>query len=341
MFSTTSLLPRFSRSHLIYHISTSTFSLPLLLFHVFLVYILSTTSSLRHFLCHIFSTKSLRPHLLPFTLLHLLCHIFSSTSPRPHSTFTSFSLYLIYHILSTTPPVPRLAYIFFTTSSSTYPPLHYFTISMSLLLHLHKIFHISSPIFFCTSPIHYSSHLLYTLSHLLLPHLPPSPHLPLPELLLYSFSSLCFQNITLNTSPFLHTLSSSTSTLSYYLHYIFPPNFLFPTAHASPLPTPCLPKPSPPLSPPPPSCSLSLEYKFLILFPLGLVLGSSCSLSLAFPEPEFVNIIRSPGIDSQPGGSVLQPYLTYRSARLHRLTESITWNQFLGSLNVYKFGLCS
>jgi hypothetical protein len=31
--------------------------------------------------------------------------------------------------------------------------------------------------------------------------------------------------------------------------------------------------------------------------------------------------------------------LSYRPARLHRLTESIPWNRFLGYLNVYKFGL--
>jgi hypothetical protein len=43
------------------------------------------------------------------------------------------------------------------------------------------------------------------------------------------------------------------------------------------------------------------------------------------PEPEFVNILRSPGINSQPGGSVRQPYLTYRPAWLHRLAESIPW----------------
>jgi hypothetical protein len=29
--------------------------------------------------------------------------------------------------------------------------------------------------------------------------------------------------------------------------------------------------------------------------------------------PEFVSLLRSPGIDSKPG----QPYLTFRSARLH------------------------
>jgi hypothetical protein len=36
--------------------------------------------------------------------------------------------------------------------------------------------------------------------------------------------------------------------------------------------------------------------------------------------------LRSPGIDT---------------GRLHRLAESIPWNRFLGSLNVYKFGLWS
>jgi hypothetical protein len=41
------------------------------------------------------------------------------------------------------------------------------------------------------------------------------------------------------------------------------------------------------------------------------------------------------GIDSQPGGPVRQPYWTYQPARLHRLAD-----RFLGSLNVYKFGLC-
>jgi hypothetical protein len=31
--------------------------------------------------------------------------------------------------------------------------------------------------------------------------------------------------------------------------------------------------------------------------------------------------------------------LSYRAARLHRLAESIPCNRFLGSLNVYKYGL--
>ncbi len=58
-----------------------------------------------------------------------------------------------------------------------------------------------------------------------------------------------------------------------------------------------------------------------------------------FPEPEFVNLLRSQGVDSQPGGPVRQPYMTYRPARLQRLAESIPWNRFLGFLKVYKSGL--
>jgi hypothetical protein len=36
-------------------------------------------------------------------------------------------------------------------------------------------------------------------------------------------------------------------------------------------------------------------------------------------EPVFVNLLRSPGIDSQPLGSVRQPYLSYRPAWLQEL----------------------
>jgi hypothetical protein len=51
-------------------------------------------------------------------------------------------------------------------------------------------------------------------------------------------------------------------------------------------------------------------------------------------EPKFVNLLRSPGIDSEPSGLVKQPYLTYWPARLHRLSESIPWNRFFGSIPV-------
>ncbi len=40
-------------------------------------------------------------------------------------------------------------------------------------------------------------------------------------------------------------------------------------------------------------------------------------------EPIFVSLLRSPGIDSQPGGPVRQPFLMYRPARLNSLAESI------------------
>ncbi len=58
--------------------------------------------------------------------------------------------------------------------------------------------------------------------------------------------------------------------------------------------------------------------------------------------PVFINLLMSPGIDSQPGGLVRQPHLSYRpSMTLHRRAESIPRNRFLGSLNVYKYGLSS
>ncbi len=52
----------------------------------------------------------------------------------------------------------------------------------------------------------------------------------------------------------------------------------------------------------------------------------------------FVNLLRSPGFDSQPGGPVRQPCLSCRPARLHWLAELIPQNRFLGSIKVYKYG---
>ncbi len=45
----------------------------------------------------------------------------------------------------------------------------------------------------------------------------------------------------------------------------------------------------------------------------------------AEPEPVFVNLLRSTGIDSQLGGPVRKPYLSHLPAKLHRL-----WNRILG-----------
>ncbi len=54
----------------------------------------------------------------------------------------------------------------------------------------------------------------------------------------------------------------------------------------------------------------------------------------------FVNLLRTPGIDSPAAsGPVRQPYFVLSAARLHRLAESIPRNWFLGSVNVYKYGL--
>ncbi len=85
------------------------------------------------------------------------------------------------------------------------------------------------------------------------------------------------------------------------------------------------------------------ERSFLLLGYL-LCVPNNCYFVSAWnvnrsAEPVFVNLSRSPGIDSQPDGPVRQPYLSYRPARLHRLVESIPRHWFLVSLNVYKYGL--
>jgi hypothetical protein len=65
----------------------------------------------------------------------------------------------------------------------------------------------------------------------------------------------------------------------------------------------------------------------------------SSNIRYILAEPVFVDHLRSPGIDSHPGGPVRQPYFSYRLAEPHRLAESISRNRFLGSINDYKYGL--
>ncbi len=49
----------------------------------------------------------------------------------------------------------------------------------------------------------------------------------------------------------------------------------------------------------------------------------ACLSNIYMTEPEYGDLLKSPGIDSQPRGPVRQPYLSFRPARLHRLAESI------------------
>ncbi len=85
------------------------------------------------------------------------------------------------------------------------------------------------------------------------------------------------------------------------------------------------------------------EPKFVNIYgaqesiPDGLV--RQIGLSYGPAKALFVNLLRSPGINSKHGGPVRQPYLTYRPARLHRLAISIPWNRLLGSLKIYKYEL--
>ncbi len=53
-------------------------------------------------------------------------------------------------------------------------------------------------------------------------------------------------------------------------------------------------------------------------------------------EPVFVNFLRSPGIDSQPGGPAQQTLFAGPAARRQ---HTVGRNRFLGFINVYKYGL--
>ncbi len=54
------------------------------------------------------------------------------------------------------------------------------------------------------------------------------------------------------------------------------------------------------------------------------------SVTNFWSEPECVNVM-------QPGGPIQHIGISYRPARLHKLAESIPWNRFLCSLNVYRY----
>ena len=58
-----------------------------------------------------------------------------------------------------------------------------------------------------------------------------------------------------------------------------------------------------------------------------MVAGTTAFGALKPIETVFINLLRSPGIYSQPGRPVRQPYLLYRPARLHRVAESILRNR--------------
>ncbi len=61
------------------------------------------------------------------------------------------------------------------------------------------------------------------------------------------------------------------------------------------------------------------------------------NLSHFIPEPVFVDLLRSPGIDSQHGGPVPTTLFVVPA---RQLAESVHRNRFLGSINVYKYELC-
>jgi len=57
------------------------------------------------------------------------------------------------------------------------------------------------------------------------------------------------------------------------------------------------------------------------------------------PEPVFVDLLGRQGIDSQPGGSVRKPICRTGLPGCIGGQKRFPWNRFLGSINVYKYGL--
>ncbi len=86
-------------------------------------------------------------------------------------------------------------------------------------------------------------------------------------------------------------------------------------------------------------CVLYLYYLLLLICLRRLSFYDPCVVMSE--EPVFLDLLRSPRIDSQPDGLVRKPYFSYGPARLHRLSKSIPRNRFLVSINIYKNGLCS
>jgi hypothetical protein len=58
-------------------------------------------------------------------------------------------------------------------------------------------------------------------------------------------------------------------------------------------------------------------------------------------KPVFVDHLRCPGIDYQPGGPVRQLFFRNGPPSYIGLRNRISWNQFLDSINDYKYGLKS
>ncbi len=86
-------------------------------------------------------------------------------------------------------------------------------------------------------------------------------------------------------------------------------------------------------------CRLPKNTWPLVIIGMSPSINSPADSTLHISEPVFVDLLRSPRIDSHPGGPEWQPYLSYWPARLHRLAKSIPRNRVLGSINIYKYGL--
>jgi hypothetical protein len=80
------------------------------------------------------------------------------------------------------------------------------------------------------------------------------------------------------------------------------------------------------------------EYAWCWAYSTPLPVDSLSPFLIFNSEAVFINLLRSPGIDSQPWRACTPTLLVVPARWLHRLAESIPRNRFLGSINVYKYG---
>ncbi len=130
-----------------------------------------------------------------------------------------------------------------------------------------------------------------------------------------------FTTYTLNVSRWRIYLEMSYECFFYKLLITYSPHF------------------PPPLSPKGPSGHLANFLKFINFQGAKKLIPRNHLRQHMLPEPVFVNPFRSPESIPSLAGKYDKPYSLYRPSRLPMLAVSIPRNWFLGSINVYKYGL--
>ncbi len=79
------------------------------------------------------------------------------------------------------------------------------------------------------------------------------------------------------------------------------------------------------------NCARIIFYCLWLVHSSGAIHFTSEKYNPSRSEPKFVNILRSPGIDSQPDEPVRQLFWRTSQPGYIRLTKSIPWNRFMDS----------